>query len=314
MKNRKQLFEIIAEEYRALREAEESDAAARRENALRLPGFARAEAALRAAEIAAARAKAAGRDCRSEEKAAAEASAVYDALIKKYGLDLGVGRRCPLCGDTGFASGGELCSCARQRYTELVKEECGASSIPGFSFGDDMSRELPCAQSEALSKLYSAMREFCRRFETSRIKFILLSGQSGTGKSSVAYAAANELLSRGVTVFYVTAFDFNNLMLRYHTSPVETRAKYMDPVLGCDFLIIDDLGSESILKSVTREYLYNVVDSRVNSGKRTMATTNLKIEELMARYGERTVSRMINKKYSLTRELVGDDLRLIPRK
>ena len=109
----------------------------------------------------------------------------------------------------------------------------------------------------------------------------------------------------------MSAFDFNNALLKYHTSRLVDRASVMEPLTDSDFLVIDDLGSETVLRNVTLEYLYNIVESRVNHGKRTMITTNLSLEELMARYGERTVSRMTNKSYSLTRELSGEDLRLL---
>ena len=123
------------------------------------------------------------------------------------------------------------------------------------------------------------------------------------------YSSANALMEKGVSVCFVTAFEFNNLMLRYHTTSLAERAKYMDFLLDCDMLIIDDLGTEPVLKSVTKEYLYNVIDTRLSDGKKTMVTSNLNVEELMVRYGERTVSRMTNKTYSLARELCGDDLR-----
>ena len=134
---------------------------------------------------------------------------------------------------------------------------------------------------------------------------------NGKVKSKFNYngVLASELLSKNLSVCFVTAFEFNNLMLRYHTSDVAKRSQYMDFLLDCDMLIIDDLGTEPVLKSVTKEYLYNVVDTRIVNGKKTMITSNLNLEELMARYGERTISRMTNKSYSVTRELLGDDLR-----
>ena len=184
-------------------------------------------------------------------------------------------------------------------------------NIPAFTFADDRSLQMDCSQSDTLVKLYDVMKRFCDKFDDSRIKFILLCGQAGTGKSSLAYATANELISRGHSVCCMSAFDFNNALLKYHTSRLVDRASVMEPLTDSDFLVIDDLGSETVLRNVTLEYLYNIVESRVNHGKRTMITTNLSLEELMARYGERTVSRMTNKSYSLTRELSGEDLRLL---
>ncbi|HIT27253.1 MAG TPA: ATP-binding protein [Candidatus Ornithoclostridium excrementipullorum] len=311
MTERERIYSQIRASRDAVRRAEDADAERRLDKARAIPEFARAEADRNSAAIACARAAAAKTENAEKAKTDLEkAEAAYADVLKKYGLDVAAHRRCPICEDRGFAHG-KLCSCAQREYMELLKASCGAEHIPQFGFADDKSASSGCAQKDDLGKLYSAMKKFCDKFYDSRIRFILLTGQSGVGKSSLAYAVANELLAQGVPVFCTSAFDMNALLLKYHTSPLEARGKYMAPLLESDFLVIDDLGAENILKNVTCEYLYNIIESRINHGKRTMVTTNLSLEELMRRYGERTVSRMVNKNYSLMREIVGDDLRLV---
>lgn len=308
MRYPKRYARIITARYAALREREERDQQKRCAVARNDREFAAAENAYTAASLAYARAKASKDDCAQEKKAYDDAKAVIDAICSEKGYDLSLHVHCKKCGDTGFV-GERLCSCAMPLYLALVKQDSGIKRIPKVTFDDNRAGDVDCAQSKQLCVLYDKMKEFCDRFYDTRVKFILLTGQSGVGKTTLAYAIANALLEKGVSVCFVTAFEFNNLMLRYHTTGVATRAQYMDFLLDCDMLIIDDLGTEPVLKSVTKEYLYNVVDTRIVNGKKTMITSNLNLEELMARYGERTISRMTNKTYSLTRELLGDDLR-----
>lgn len=308
MRYAKRYTRIISARYAALREREERDQKSRCTVARKDPEYVKAEKILLDASIAYARAKAQGKDCADEEKTYNDAKAAVDSICADKGYDLSLHVHCSKCGDTGFI-GERLCSCAMPLYMALVKEDSGIKRIPKFRFSDNRAGDVDCAQSKQLSVLYDKMKEFCDRFHDTRVNFILLTGQSGVGKTSLAYAIVNELLEKGVSVCFLTAFEFNNLMLKYHTSNISERAKYMDFLLDCEMLIIDDLGTEPVLKSVTKEYLYNVVDTRIVRGKKTMITSNLDLEELMLRYGERTVSRMTNKSYSVTRELLGDDLR-----
>lgn len=308
MRYAKRYTRIISARYAALREREERDQQARCRVARSDEDFAKAESAFSQASLDYARAKASGADCEAQKAAFEKTKAVIDEICAKKGYDLSLHVHCKNCNDTGFV-GERLCACAMPLYLALVKQDSGIIRIPKVTFDDNRAADTDCRQSKQLCVLYDKMREFCDRFSDTRVKFILLTGQSGVGKTTLAYAVANALLEKGVSVCFVTAFEFNNLMLRYHTTNVSARSQYMDFLLDCDMLIIDDLGTEPVLKSVTKEYLYNVVDTRLVNGKKTMVTSNLNLEELMARYGERTVSRMTNKTYSLTKELLGDDLR-----
>lgn len=308
MKYAKRYTRIINARYAALREKEENDRIARCRIARSDKEFAKAEKAFLDASLAYARAGATSNAADDLKKNYETAKALVDKICAEKGYDLSLHVHCKKCGDTGFI-GEKLCSCALPLYLALVKEDSGINRIPRFTFKDNRAGDTDCAQSKALCLLYDKMQEFCDKFNDTRIKFLLFTGQSGVGKTSLAYAIANELTSKGVSVCFVTAFEFVNLMLKYHTSDVSRRSQYSDFLLECDMLIIDDLGTEPMLKSVTKEYLYNVVDTRIVNGKKTMITSNLNLEELMARYGERTVSRMTDKNYSVTRELLGDDLR-----
>lgn len=293
-----------------LRRAEQDDAARRLAKARENKDFADAERALAKANIALASARARGESTSKLETGLKKAQTAYDSALKRLGADVSVHYRCDKCRDIGFDKDGEPCDCVKAQFIDMLKAECGAENIPPFTFADDRSASLDCSQKEELGWLYKRFRQFCDGFDKTSVKVIFLCGKPGIGKSSLAYAAASELLSRGRSVCCLTAFEFNNAMLKYHTSPLAARAAIMEPVTDSDLLIIDDLGTENVLRNVTCEYLYNVVDSRISRGKKTIVTSNLTPEALMARYGERTISRMLNKSYAKAYLLSGDNLRL----
>ena len=77
--------------------------------------------------------------------------------------------------------------------------------------------------------------------------------------------------------------------------------------LGCDLLILDDLGSEHTMAS-TKASLYELVNGRLQSGRHTIISSNLSTRDIGSKYGPQLASRI----EGLYRELTfyGDDLRL----
>lgn len=215
---------------------------------------------------------------------------------------------CKLCSDTGQNPDGSYCACLKNVYNDLIRRESGMSDIPDFTFNDNRIDAINCPQQYSLSVLYEKMQNYCDEFPNNKQKNLLLLGNVGVGKSCLVSAVANDLIRKNKSVQLLTAFGLNNLLLKYHTSDIAMRYQYMDSLLECDLLIIDDLGTEPILKNVTLEYLFSILDSRVN--KHTIITSNLTLIELLDRYKERIFSRITNKATTSMMNVQGIDLRL----
>ena len=140
--------------------------------------------------------------------------------------------------------------------------------------------------------------------------FIVISGKTGVGKTFITKCLAFELINKGFIVLFVSAFEMNKLMLSYHTSFDQNKQSYLDALIDPDVLIIDDLGTEPILRNVTIEYLYVVLSERSRLGRLTVITTNLDGTGILNRYNERIFSRLINKNESIFIKIEGDDLRI----
>ena len=81
-------------------------------------------------------------------------------------------------------------------------------------------------------------------------------------------------------------------------------------VLGCDLLIIDDLGTES-LNSMKLSELFNIINTRIlnlnQKITKTIISTNLSIKDIFNNYEERIGSRIAG--YYDIYCFFGDDLR-----
>ena len=189
---------------------------------------------------------------------------------------------------------------------DLFRQENKSELIGEYTFESSDPSKLP----DKVKEYYKKFESWADRFPDIKIHNIVLQGNTGTGKTYLASSICNRLTSRNFTIQSYTAFGFNNLMLKYHTSFDETRGSIIESVLDCDVLYIDDLGSENILKNVTIEYLFLVLNERLIKNKSTIITTNLTPDQILNRYGERVFSRLMNKSNSVLVKLDGEDMRL----
>ncbi len=230
-----------------------------------------------------------------------------NSVLETMGLksaDLQPNYSCKKCNDSGFLSTG-YCDCYQKYLNEEYQKLNNATGDINQTFENSKTSLL----SAETAKAYGFMEEWCNKFGISKIKNVVLSGGTGVGKTYLVNAIANKLSGKNVLIQNLTAFSLNNQMLKYHTTFEEDRASYLDSILNCDLLIIDDLGTETILKNVTKEYLYLVINERQLNGKSTIVTTNLSLMQIIDRYGERVFSRLMNKANSILLNITGNDLR-----
>ena len=227
--------------------------------------------------------------------------------LKELGLkyeDLSPSYTCKKCEDTGIYNNKE-CDCVKEiKSNELLK-------LSGLNFKPHTFAESNFSifdNPEILKKFYSAMKSWCNTPTT--IKNIIISGQSGVGKSFLLECMLSELIEQKKYVLYTTAFTLSQNLLKYHTTFDANKESILAPYLDCDVLIIDDLGTEPIFKNVTEEYLYLILNQRTFEQKPVIISTNLSLENIKNRYGERIFSRLINKNLCKLFQIENRDLRL----
>lgn len=245
-----------------------------------------------------------------QEKAAKEE---YIKALAKHGYkesDMEYTPSCHICGDTGNA-GGKLCRCIRDEYITALKEICDIEQRAPFTFENaDFDGIKDDKQREMLKKFYDYAKAYSAKLPNVKAKTNVFFGAVGTGKTCLASAIARDAVERGKSVKFVSAYEFNTAMLGAHTSPLVERSARLHDYLTADLVVIDDLGTEPILKNVTEPYLLLVLEERLNRGLCTLITTNLSPARILDRYGERIYSRLASKDSSRIFEIGGKDLRL----
>lgn len=227
---------------------------------------------------------------------------------------------CPRCGDRGWGDDGTMCVCLKELCAqEQIKVLTALLNLTDEQDFDRLRLDVYSDQPwngdrsprEYMKQVAAVCEGYARQFPNYPLKNLLLSGGTGLGKTFLSGCIAREVSRRGYSVVYDTAasvFDsFDGR--RFPRDPEQGRQAREDTrrYLSCDLMILDDLGSEQNLPSA-RASLYELVNSRLQSGRHTIISSNLSTREIGAEYGAQLASRL----QGLYRELTfyGEDLRL----
>ena len=210
---------------------------------------------------------------------------------------------CSLCNDSGFKNGKE-CVCVEQKRIEtelndnplLKNVPCGLKKINYSYYGEESAMKKNCA---------SIINKGMKSGKT----IFLIAGKTGTAKTYIASSAVRGELEKGKSVLALSAVKLGKKFLEYHCSPIESKTAKFNVLTDPDVLLIDDLGAEQMLNNVTVPYLIELLTERAEN-KMTFITTNLSPNDLENRYGQRVLSRILDKNLSLPIALGGKDLRI----
>ena len=228
--------------------------------------------------------------------------------------------RCTLCGDTGYRGDG-LCSCLKKYYAqEQIRElsrmlDIGSQSFDTFEldwYSPDRG-SLPRSPRENAQRNLNLCRDFAARFRPGR-ENLLLFGAPGLGKTFLSACIARVVSEQGYAVVYDTAA---NILSRFETRKFarygeESRQAEADTrrYLTCDLLILDDLGSE-FTSPFVQAALYELINTRLIEGKRTVISSNLNLEGVRQRYSPQVASRLEGE--YLLMAFFGQDIRLLKK-
>lgn len=150
--------------------------------------------------------------------------------------------KCSKCGDTGLVNG-KPCSC-------VISLCVTDSSVIGFGFEDCDFAIFPDEERDRIMDVYKTAKGFCDKFPTTKKLNFIFMGKCGSGKTFAASCMAKAISDKGYSVIMLSSFAFANRMLKYHVALSSEKLQYLEPLLDCDLLVIDDLGSENIIKTL----------------------------------------------------------------
>lgn len=220
---------------------------------------------------------------------------------------------CPVCEDRGFING-RMCACHKQLLKDIMRESllklAPLDSCTFDSFDTGYYSDIPLDNSIVprvrAEKIAGASRRYAQNFSLGSKNLIFL-GKTGLGKTHLSLAIANTVISKGYYVCYGTSQNICE-DLRAEMFGRDSRLNYtLDEILACDLLIIDDLGTE-IENQYNIASIYNIINSRILSGRPTIISTNYEFSQLLEKYDQRITSR-ISGEYTQM-QLFGTDIRL----
>lgn len=230
-----------------------------------------------------------------------------DALFPHY--------QCEKCGDTGYIDG-RMCTCLKGLLRQEAYRRLNSMTpltLSGFEqFDLRYYSDQPASDGISPRMHMEGVLHFCRNYAdtfSAHSASLLFQGRTGLGKTHLSLSIARQAIDRGYGVVYGSVQNFVSALEkeRFGRSNEDTNGM----LLHCDLLILDDLGTEFSTTFVSSA-LYNIINTRLMAEKPTIISTNLSMKELLERYGERMVSRMIGGYQRLL--FVGKDVRQIKKR
>jgi DNA replication protein DnaC len=230
---------------------------------------------------------------------------------------------CRKCHDTGYIRS-DICECLMGLYKEEQRVslsnlfKLGNESFDSFDlsyYDDTPAADTGVSPRKSMEMVYETCVEYARKFNKNSMN-IFFNGAPGLGKTFLSACIARVVAENGYSVVYNMATsvfaEFEVVKFMRTQDSEESRDEVrraraeVKRYLECDLLIIDDLGTE-MTTSFTIEALYEIINTRLVTARKTLVNSNLTIDELRRRYSAQIMSRLEGEYQVLT--FYGDDIR-----
>lgn len=220
--------------------------------------------------------------------------------------------RCELCRDTGYVgeAPARFCECFETRLRARRHEDGSMAGVDEQSF-EQFNIDLFPEQNGQRNQMRAARRlceDYANQFPETRFRSLLLTGTGGLGKTFLLNCIYARVMDRGLSAVRVTAFRMFESMRQQHVGNDENFDGFSS-LIAAPLLLIDDLGTEPMMRNITVEYLFTLLNERIAAKRHTVIATNLTLDQLKERYGERVSSRLMD--HCGVLQLTGKDLRVL---
>ena len=233
-----------------------------------------------------------------------EAGLAPDELELRY--------RCPVCRDTGYVGEAPagVCECVGRQLRRRQHEGGSMAGLGEQNFERFDATVAPEAggQRDQLVKARGLCERYADSYPDTEFRNLLLTGEGGLGKTFLLNCIFERVTARGYSAVRITAFRMFEAMRQQHIGNDEKYDGFSN-LIDAKLLLIDDLGTEPMMRNITIEYLFTLLNERIAAKRHTVIATNLTPAQLKERYGERVASRLLDRSLCAAIQLKGKDLR-----
>ena len=240
------------------------------------------------------------------------------ALLKKIGLtikDLDTIYTCEKCKDKGHVNG-KWCECYyRMQSKQLLNNSNinikASNTFDKFDlslYSDKEDKKFGFSPRDNASSVKEIAMYFAEEKEDAP-ENLYLYGATGLGKTFTADCIAHSYIEKQKSVFYMSAPKLFSAFedYKFGKGDTEQAEKIVSSVENCELLIIDDLGTEFHGPFVD-SCLFEIINGRMVSQKKTIISSNLSPKELSQSYSDRIASRILGNFEQLL--FIGEDIRI----
>lgn len=218
--------------------------------------------------------------------------------------------RCDICKDKGIVNG-KTCKCFEnlvkyEKYEDLCKDlPLSELTFKNFDLSFYSDIDIPVGSKYSERDSMKRMVDFCKKYAREfdlHSKSLIITGETGLGKTHISAAISNVLIRKNINVMYFSTPNLIQKMDREKFGKIYE----MEDILKCDFLVLDDLGTE-FKSEFSKSIVYNIINIRTMKKIPTMINTNLSINELACIYENRIASRIMGNFVHM--HFIGKDIR-----
>lgn len=203
------------------------------------------------------------------------------------------------------------CECMTKAYNEEVKRKEQArrmerlnflkrNSLLGPRYINSSFNNLDLERPESFKIAVSRCQKYCLNWDKiySKGLGIYIFGDTGTGKTKLTACICNYLLERNVTVLVTNFLEISKRLRAAFQSGQETEEQLIREFVDVDLLILDDIGTEKLMKgdseSFMQERIYDIINRRYVNFKPIIFSSNYSLQQLLNERGlmEKTVDRI----------------------